>query len=114
SVMDLNLSNKVAVVTGASKGIGRAIAETLAHEGMRLVVVARTRAPLEGLAAPLGDRCLVQAVDLSTPDSPAQVIASAVARFGSIDLLVNNAGATKRGDFLSLADADWHAGFGLA
>jgi len=111
--MDLNLSDKVAVVTGASKGIGRAIARTLAHESMRLVVVARSRALLEELAAPLGERCLVQAVDLSTPDSPGQVIAAAVARFGRIDLLVNNAGATKRGDFLSLPDADWHDGFGL-
>jgi 3-oxoacyl-[acyl-carrier protein] reductase len=111
--MDLDLSNKVAIVTGASKGIGRAIAETLAREGMRVVVVARSRALLEELAVPLGDRCLVQAVDLSTPDSPGQVIASAMARLGRIDLLVNNAGATKRGDFLSLPDADWHEGFGL-
>jgi NAD(P)-dependent dehydrogenase (short-subunit alcohol dehydrogenase family) len=111
--MDLNLSNKVAVVTGASKGIGLSIARTLADEGMRLVVVARSKTLLEELASPLGDRCLVHAADLSAPDSPAQVIAAAVARFERIDLLVNNAGATKRGDFLSLPDADWHDGFGL-
>ena len=54
--MDLQLSGKVAIVTGASRGIGRAIAETLAAEGMRLVVAARSRDQLEALAASLGSR----------------------------------------------------------
>ena len=111
--MDLNLQDKVAIVTGASKGIGRAIAQTLAHEGMRLVVVARSRAQLDELAAPLGDGCLVQAADLTNADAPAAVVAAAMARFGRIDLLVNNAGSTKRGDFLTLSEADWADGFGL-
>lgn len=111
--MELELAGKTAVVTGASKGIGRAIARVLAAEGMRLVVVARTRASLEELAAPLGDRCLVQAVDLIPPEVPEAVVAAAVARFGRIDLLVNNAGATRRGDFLALTEHDWAEGFGL-
>jgi 3-oxoacyl-[acyl-carrier protein] reductase len=111
--MDLQLTGKVAIVTGASKGIGRAIAQTLAAEGMRLVVVARTRTQLEDLAKPLGDSCLVQAVDLMNPDAPAEVVSAAVARFGALDLLVNNAGATKRGDFLTFSDQDWAEGFAL-
>ena len=111
--MDLNLQNKVAIVTGASKGIGRAIAQVLAHEGMRLVVVARTRAQLDALASSMGDSCLVHAADLTNADAPAAVVAATIARFGQIDLLVNNAGSTKRGDFLTLTEADWADGFGL-
>jgi len=111
--MDLQLHNKVAIVTGASKGIGRAIAQTLAQEGMRLVVAARSRAQLEELAAPLGDLCLVQAVDLTNPDAPTTIVSETMGRYGRIDVLVNNAGATKRGDFLTLSDADWADGFGL-
>jgi len=57
--MDLQLKEKVAIVTGASKGIGRSIAQVLASEGMRVTVVARSRDELALLAAPLGDLCLV-------------------------------------------------------
>ena len=111
--MDLQLTDKVAIVTGASKGIGRAIAQTLVTEGMRVVVAARSRALLEQLAADRPDRYLVQAVDLSLAESAPAVVDAAVATFGRIDLLVNNAGATPRGDFLTLTDAEWHAGFAL-
>jgi len=111
--MDLQLAGKVAIVTGASKGIGRAIAKTLAQEGMSVVVVARSRAQLDELAATLGRPCLVHAVDLMMPDAPGGVVEATLARFGRIDVLVNNAGSTKRGDFRTLADADWAEGFGL-
>jgi NAD(P)-dependent dehydrogenase (short-subunit alcohol dehydrogenase family) len=111
--MHLHLENKVAIVTGASRGIGRAIAQTLAQEGMRLVIAARSRAQLEELASPLGDACLVQAVDLTNPGAAASIVAETMARFGRIDVLVNNAGATKRGDFIALSEADWADGFGL-
>ena len=111
--MDLHLTDKVAIVTGASKGIGRAIAETLASEGMRLVLVARSQRLLEEVAAPFADRCLVYPVDLMAPDAHAGVIEAAIGRFGHIDVLVNNAGATRRGDFLSLSDTDWADGFAL-
>ena len=112
--MDLQLADKVAIVTGASRGIGRAIAQTLGGEGMRLVVAARSRDQLEDLAASLKPgRCLPVAVDLREPDAPAAVVAAAVAHFGRLDLLVNNAGATKRGDFLTLSEPDWDDGFGL-
>jgi 3-oxoacyl-[acyl-carrier protein] reductase len=111
--VDLQLAGKVAIVTGASRGIGRAIAQTLAAEGMRLVLAARSGDLLDDLAASLGVDCLAQAVDLRAPAAPAQMVAAAAARFGRIDLLVNNAGATTRGDFLSLTDASWADGFAL-
>jgi len=111
--MDLKLSGGVAIVTGASRGIGRAIAETLAAEGMKLTLAARSGDQLEQLATSLKTDCLVQAVDLRTPDAAAAVVDATVKRFGQIDLLVNNAGATKRGDFFELTDADWADGFSL-
>jgi 3-oxoacyl-[acyl-carrier protein] reductase len=111
--MNLELAGKVAIVTGASRGIGRAIAETLAGEGMHLTLVARSRDQLEALSAAIATKSLVQALDLREPGAPDQVVAATVARFGALDLLVNNAGATKRGDFLELTDADWDDGYRL-
>lgn len=111
--MDLQLKDKVGIVTGASRGIGRAIAQTLSGEGMRLILVARSRAQLEELAASLATDSLVQAADLRAPEIPSSVVAAALERYGQIDLLVNNAGATKRGDFFSLSDDDWSDGFAL-
>ncbi len=111
--MDLQLTGRVALVTGASRGIGRAIAEALAAEGMRVAVVARSRNQLETVARLLPTECLVQALDLRDADAPAAVVAATVDRFGQLDLVVNNAGDTRRGDFLTLPDADWEGGFGL-
>ena len=114
--MDLNLSGKVALVTGASRGIGRAIALRLAEEGMSLAVAARDEARLRDLASEVearGRQVLVFAADLSDPTAPAAFAAAAVEQFGRIDLVVNNAGATKRGDFLSLSESDWADGFSL-
>jgi NAD(P)-dependent dehydrogenase (short-subunit alcohol dehydrogenase family) len=111
--MDLHLAGKVAIVTGASRGIGRAIAETLAAEGMALTIVARSEDQLEALARSLPTTCLVQAIDLRTPGAGPAVVAATAVRFGQIDLLVNNAGATKRGDFFALSDPDWEDGFAL-
>src|SRR3546814_1365054 len=65
--MDLQLSGKVAIITGASRGIGRAIAETLSAEGMKLVLAARSSEPMDALAKGLPTECLVQAVDLRDP-----------------------------------------------
>jgi 3-oxoacyl-[acyl-carrier protein] reductase len=111
--MDLKLSGKVAIVTGASRGIGRAIAETLASEGMKLVLVARSGDLLEELAKSLPTECLTQTSDLREPAAPADVIRNAIAKFNRIDVLVNNAGATQRGDFLTLPDEIWGDGFAL-
>ena len=111
--MNLLLSNKVAIVTGASRGIGKATAETLSTEGMKLVLVARSREEMEALSRSRSTESLVQVVDLREPDSADQVVASTIEKFGKLDLLVNNAGATKRGDFLTLTDDEWTDGFAL-
>jgi len=111
--MDFKLSGRVGIVSGASRGIGRAIAQTLAAEGMKLTLAARSRDQLDELAASLKTDCLVQPVDLRTPEAARAVVEATMKKFGTIDLLVNNAGATKRGDFFELSDADWEDGFSL-
>ena len=111
--MDLKLTGKTAIVSGASRGIGRAIAQTLAAEGMKLSLAARSKDQLEELAKSLKTDVLIHAVDLRDPAAAAAVVEVTMKRFGAIDLLVNNAGATKRGDFFELTDADWEDGFSL-
>jgi len=111
--MELELTGRVAVVTGASQGIGKAIAETLAAEGMRVVLVARREAELRRVASGLPTGSLVQAVDLRDPAAPDAVVAATLQAFSQIDLVVNNAGSTKRGDFFALTDADWAEGYSL-
>jgi NAD(P)-dependent dehydrogenase (short-subunit alcohol dehydrogenase family) len=112
--MDLNLTGRVAVVSGASKGIGLAVVHTLLHEGARVVATSRRPTPEpEELA---GELVHVPA-DFMDPDAPAEVIAQAVERFGGLDILVNNAGGPAPGSpiphdgFLSRSDADWRAIF---
>jgi NAD(P)-dependent dehydrogenase (short-subunit alcohol dehydrogenase family) len=106
--MDLHLSGKVAVVTGASKGIGLAVSRALAGEGASVAAGARTRtdelAALAG-AAPVSP----VPVDLSLPDGPARLVAEAVSAFGGLDILVNSVGAVhpRVGGFLSVTDEDW-------
>lgn len=88
--MDLNLQGRTALVTGGTKGIGLAIAQTLAEEGMLVVAGARTAVDVDGVT--------VVPADLSTPDGPAGLVAAAVDHFrelGGIDLLVNNVGASE-------------------
>lgn len=111
--MNLNLTNKVAVITGASRGIGRSIAEALSREGMLLVIAARSSDLLQEVARSCGKNVVVFAADLRDEKSPGALIEFAVEKFGTIDLVVNNAGATKRGDFLELTEEDWRDGFAL-
>lgn len=111
--MDLQLKGKIALVTGASRGIGRAIAETLAAEGMQVALAARSVDLLSEIAEALPTKALVIPGDLREPASAVAAIDTTVAHFGRLDLLVNNAGATVRGDFLALTDAEWHDGFAL-
>lgn len=109
--MDLELRNKVALVTGASRGIGQAIAGGLAAEGARLALVARSADALNQTASEIGRECSVEAVavpaDLSSSTGVAEAVASVHARFGRIDILVNNAGAIGSGGFLEMADEQW-------
>jgi NAD(P)-dependent dehydrogenase (short-subunit alcohol dehydrogenase family) len=103
----------VAIVTGASRGIGRAIAQQLAGDGHAVVLVARSRDALDTLAASLPRESLLLDADLSERDAAQRVVDAALQRFSRIDVLVNNAGATPRGDFLAFSDADWDDGFAL-
>lgn len=111
--MDLDLKGKVAIITGASRGIGRAIAGQLSREGMRLVLAARSTEHLQDVAASCKCETQIFPADLRHESSPQRLIEFAAKRFGAIDLLVNNAGATKRGDFLQLTEEDWQDGFAL-
>ena len=113
---DKPLQGKVAIVTGASRGIGRAIALRLAQDGATLVLASRTAADLEKVASEIkskGGRATCLPGDLRDPDVPAALVGAALAAHGGIDIIVNNAGATKRGDFFELTDADWADGFAL-
>lgn len=115
--MDLDLKDKVAVITGASQGIGAGIAGVLAEEGCDVFLVARNGANLEKVAGDIkartGRRTGTHAADLVDLNAPAAAVAAAIHAFGRIDILVNNAGATKRGNFFDLTDEDWSSGFGL-
>ena len=102
--MDLMLADKVAVVTGASKGIGMAVTRALADEGAQVVAGARSISSLQSL-----DNVTAVAVDLSQPDAPAQLVHHAIEQHGRVDVLVNNVGAVKlRLDgFLATTDEDF-------
>jgi 3-oxoacyl-[acyl-carrier protein] reductase len=110
------LEGKIAIVTGASKGIGRAIALRLAQDGATLVLASRTEADLSKVASEIkfaGGKATFHSGDLRDPAEPAALLKAALAAHGAIDIVVNNAGATKRGDFFELTDADWTDGFAL-
>ncbi|MDX2968710.1 SDR family NAD(P)-dependent oxidoreductase [Kribbella solani] len=103
--MDLQLKDKTALVTGASRGIGLAVVEQLAAEGARVVAVARTSTPeLRATGA------YVISADLVAADGPEQVVAAALAEVGELDLLVNNVGGgdgEAAGGFLQTDDETW-------
>jgi Dehydrogenases with different specificities (related to short-chain alcohol dehydrogenases) len=109
--MELNLTGKVAIITGASRGIGKSIAQTLSAEGMNLTLVARSA--LAEFSASLPTESLPLSIDMRHADSAVRAVDATIEKFGALDLLVNNAGATKRGDFLSLTDEEWTDGFAL-
>ncbi|HVM80123.1 MAG TPA: SDR family NAD(P)-dependent oxidoreductase [Stellaceae bacterium] len=111
--MGRTLEGKVAVVTGASRGIGAEIAAELAREGARVMLAARSADALSERAAAIGGQAAAHVADLREPSAPAALAAAAMTRFGRIDIVVANAGATKRGDFLALSDEDWQDGFAL-
>ena len=105
--MELGLTGKVALVTGASRGIGAAICAELAREGMHVCLVARDAAKLQEVSAGITNSHAVKTAthvaDLRQPDAAGQAVAAAIQAFGRLDLLVNNAGATKRADFFTRA-----------
>jgi putative oxidoreductase len=107
--VDTELQGRVAVVTGASRGIGLAIAEALSREGAQ--VIAGAREPGERLATL--DRVTPVAVDLATVDGPGRLVDRAVSEFGGIDVLVNNVGAfeARTAGFAAISDDDWQRTF---
>lgn len=114
--MDLNLEGQAAIVTGASRGIGHAIALRLALEGMDVAIAARDASQLLRVKRQMegpGRRVLMHVEDLRQPSAARTLVDAAIESFGRLDLVVNNAGATKRGDFLALSDEDFSDGFAL-
>ncbi|MGH7372744.1 MAG: SDR family oxidoreductase [Candidatus Rokuibacteriota bacterium] len=115
--MDLGLKGKTALVTGGSKGIGRAVAKTLAAEGARVAICSRDASALKQAATDIeretGGRVETVPGDLSQRSEVSRVPADALTRLGRLDILVNNAGAIKGGDFLATPDEEWLNGWSL-
>jgi NAD(P)-dependent dehydrogenase (short-subunit alcohol dehydrogenase family) len=110
------MSTKVAIVTGASQGIGRSTAIRLARDFDSIVLVARNRANLEETASMVeqaGAKTLTLDVDLSQPDAAQEVVHGALAAFGRIDALLNIAGAVPQIDLFDMTDEQWDAGLAL-
>ncbi len=107
----MSLDGKIAIVTGASRGIGEAIATTLASHGATLALVARSRADLDAVATRLttaGGYAFAFPCDLRHAHEVTQLVDTIIAQLGHIDILVNNAGATPHGNLLERDDAEWH------
>ena len=112
--MNLGLSGKVVVVAGASRGIGFAAAEAFAAEGARLVLAGRNPGNLAAAAAKLvGEGAEVEAVtvDVETKDGAQALVDAALARFGQLDVLVNNSGGSGGGTFAENVFSDFESGF---
>ncbi|MGB1892330.1 MAG: SDR family NAD(P)-dependent oxidoreductase [Candidatus Latescibacterota bacterium] len=109
--MDLGLSGKVAVVSGASRGIGRSIALALAEEGAYLCICARNAEGLEKAAADMrekGAEVEAVALDVTETEGAEQLIGAAVSRFGGVDILVNNVGGSVWTPFAEISDDEWN------
>jgi len=108
--MELGLGGKVALVTAASRGIGRGIAEELAREGAQLSICARGKDDLEAAAAELrghGVDVLATPADVTIPEDIDQVVDATAAHFGRVDILVNNAGDAWMGRSVDTSEEDW-------
>lgn len=115
--MDCGLRGKVAMVSGGGNGIGLAIADLLAQEGALLSICSRNPDKLaeaaKGIEQRHGARCLTVAGDLTDPSTIGQWVDETVSTFGKIDILINNASATKGGKFLDLSPSDLDGGLAL-
>ena len=115
--MDLELKGKVALVTGASRGIGFGIARCLAAEGADLYICARTAEPLHAAAAKLSEAGVEvgsEVADVTTPDESERVVAAASDRYGGVDILVNNVGGSVWTPFADITDDEWDRVFSLS
>jgi 3-oxoacyl-[acyl-carrier protein] reductase len=114
--MDLGLKGKVAMLTGASRGLGRAMASALAAEGVHLSLCARGAEVLEHTAAELkaaGASVITQAADVADPAAMESWTDATLKQFGAVDILINNAGGAKLGTLEQLDDAGWEEAFAL-
>lgn len=103
----MRLQGKVAIVTGAGSGIGRACAIAFAREGAKVVLVGRTAAKLEAVAQQIRDGVLVQAGDVSSQKDIEAIVKATVEHFGALNVLINNAGLLHAGTAESLTEAEW-------
>ena len=109
--MDLEIKNKVAIVTGASTGIGEAVAREFAENGVKLILTARGEERLqeavEKIQGDTGAEVKGIAADVASPEVPQHLVDEAVKKFGSVDIVVNNAGRAHAGGLMQTTDADW-------
>src|SRR5271156_948560 len=109
--MDLGISGRVAVVTGASAGVGFAVAQELLANGASVIIAARDPAGLRSAKTALleqpGAKVGSIAVDVTAPEAAGQVVDHTISTFGSVDILVNNAGRAHSGSLMSSTEEDW-------
>jgi 2-dehydro-3-deoxy-D-gluconate 5-dehydrogenase len=111
--MDTDLQGRVAIVTGASRGLGRAAVDALVAEGVRVLATARTTAALEKLQAGAPERIAIATVDMRDADAVAALADTAVERFGRLDVVVNNAGIAPAGRFADQPQDEWDEVFAV-
>ncbi len=112
--MNLELSGKVAMVTGASRGLGRAMARALADEGARLSICARGAEGLKAAAEELrasGHQVFAEPADITDPAQARRWVENTVTHFGGVDVLVNNAGGARPGTLAELSESTWRESF---
>ncbi|WP_372624075.1 SDR family oxidoreductase [Falsiroseomonas sp.] len=116
--MQIRLDGRTALITGGSKGLGRAMAESFVESGAAVAIVARRQAELDKTKAEIaarfqGARVVAIAADVSTAEGCARAASQAAAELGPVDILVNNAGTSQRGPFMEVDDALWQADLDL-
>ena len=105
--MNIDLSGKNAIVTGSTRGIGRAVAQALANAGARVAVVGRDKSRASAVATDIGHNAAGFACDVGSTEQVAKLISDVEKEFGGVDILVNNAGVTKDNLVMRLKDEDW-------
>jgi len=111
--MNSRLNGKIAIITGAGSGIGRACALALAREGTKVALVGRRKSLLEEVAHEIGDSAFVLAADISKKDEIDRIVEQTVAHFGSLNVLLNNAGVLHIGTVEQITEEQWDETFNI-